>query len=116
MSRRHADIIVFVVEARTETVEIWPEKKVIRAYYKNKGKEGCRNYIYPARKVLVLFFTIRTAGGSSLLPSAVLFFIVLFNCHQAFMVNYLACSRARVAVVWSHTSEGPKYWMGPGYT
>lgn len=27
---------------------------------------------------------------------------------------YFACSRARVWVVWSQTSVGPQYWIGPG--
>ena len=25
------------------------------------------------------------------------------------------CSSWSVTVVWSHTSDGPKYWIGPGY-
>ena len=25
-------------------------------------------------------------------------------------------SKTRVFVHWSHTSVGPQYWMGPGYT
>jgi hypothetical protein len=37
----------------------------------------------------------------------------------AFAINvlllfYFCCSRARVFVVWSQTSVGPKYWIGPG--
>ena len=34
----------------------------------------------------------------------------------AILSCYLPCSRASVTVVWSQTSLGPKYWMGPGYT
>ena len=30
--------------------------------------------------------------------------------------NYLACSNCKVLVGSSHTSVGPKYWIGPGYT
>lgn len=29
---------------------------------------------------------------------------------------YLACSNCNVLVGSSHTSVGPKYWIGPGYT
>lgn len=29
---------------------------------------------------------------------------------------YLPCSSFKVMVHWSHTSVGPKYWIGPGYT
>ena len=27
---------------------------------------------------------------------------------------FACCSKARVLVGWSHTSDGPKYWIGPG--
>lgn len=30
--------------------------------------------------------------------------------------DYLPCSSFKVMVHWSHTSVGPKYWIGPGYT
>ncbi|MGB4405826.1 MAG: hypothetical protein WBI82_03090 [Sphaerochaeta sp.] len=29
-------------------------------------------------------------------------------------ISYLACSSARVRVVWSHTCSGPKYCTAPG--
>ena len=35
--------------------------------------------------------------------------LLVFSCEC-----YLACSSCRVLVGWSHTSVGPKYWMGPG--
>ena len=37
--------------------------------------------------------------------------------HTFYRISYFAaCSYFRVIEHWSHTSAGPKYWMGPGYT
>ena len=36
VTRRHAHVIVFMVETGAETVEIWSEKEIVRAYDKNK--------------------------------------------------------------------------------
>lgn len=30
------------------------------------------------------------------------------------VLHYLACSSSSVLVVWSHTEDGPQYWIGPG--
>ena len=35
---------------------------------------------------------------------------------SALLLSYLPCSSARVTVVVSQTSEGPKYWIAPGNT
>ena len=40
------------------------------------------------------------------------FFVKVFYREQAEV--YLACSSFRVFVVWSQTSVGPQYWIGPG--
>lgn len=53
-----------------------------------------------------------TAIENQLCPRNILFLqVTTYRCYQALCVP---CSKANVMVGWSHTSLGPKYWIGPG--